>query len=106
MPCRSEKILIAGTKHDSRVKLSKEQRQAIVILKREGYSYRKLAEMFGVSKWTIQSIITPPSRSKQKKLPAEYWAEAKRKCRMKKRQLYKDGIVNNKNSKKQLNKPP
>jgi transposase len=99
MPYRSEKILIAGTKHDSRRKLSKEQKQAIVILKREGYSYRKLAEMFGVSKWTVQSIIRPPSRHKAKKLSAEYWAQAKKKFRKRKQQLCDNGVIEHKSKK-------
>ncbi|NDV64004.1 helix-turn-helix domain-containing protein [Bacteroides sp. 224] len=106
MPYRSEKIPIAGTQHDGRRKLSEEQKQAIKILRKEGYSYRKLAAMFNVSKWTIQSIINPPERPKSKKQSKEYWAEAKRKYRKKKQELYKNGDINNKISKRRPKKPP
>jgi transposase len=106
MPYRSEEIPIAGTKHDSRRKLSEEQKQAIKILHKEGYSYRKLAEMFNVSKWCIQSIINPSVRSKSRKQSKEYWSEAKRKYRKKKQELYKNGDINNKISKRRPKKPP
>jgi transposase len=60
MPLKIESIKVAGTKYDGRAKLSEDQRQAIRILAREGYSQRKLASMFNVSKRLIQSIITLP----------------------------------------------
>lgn len=106
MPYSSEKILIAGTKHDGRSKLSIEQKQAIKILHNEGYSLRKLAEMFGVSKWSVQSIISPSPRKRPKKYSTEYWTEAKRKYRKKKQDLYKSGQLNKIRSKHQSNKPP
>ena len=56
MPLKIENIKLAGTKFDGRAKLSLEQRQAIQILAREGYSQRRLAAMFNVSKRLIQSI--------------------------------------------------
>ena len=40
MPLKIENIKLAGTKFDGRAKLSPEQRQAIQILAREGYSQR------------------------------------------------------------------
>ena len=43
MPLKIENIKLAGTKFDGRAKLSPEQRQAIQILAREGYSQRMLA---------------------------------------------------------------
>ena len=43
MPLKIENIKLAGTKFDGRAKLSPEQRQAIQILAREGYSQRRLA---------------------------------------------------------------
>ena len=48
MPLKIENIKLAGTKFDGRAKLSPEQRQAIQILSREGYSQRRLAAMFNV----------------------------------------------------------
>ncbi|MDR1202687.1 MAG: hypothetical protein LBL58_13825 [Tannerellaceae bacterium] len=106
MPYRSEKVPVAGTGYDGRRKLSGEQRQAVKVLHKEGYSYRKLAGMFHVSKWLIQSIINPPVRSKPRKRPKEYWAEAKRRYRKKKQELYKNGDINNKISKRRPKKSP
>lgn len=110
MPYKSEKIPIAGTKHDGRRKLSEEQKQAVIILHKEGYSFRKLAEMFGVSKWLIQSIISPPVRRKSKKYSTEYYTEAKRKYRLKKQELFKNGDLHSKprvrNRRKNSDKPP
>lgn len=59
MPYKSEKVKIAGTKFDLRVKLSKDQKEAIKILSEKGYSQRKLAMMFNCSKRSIQNIIQP-----------------------------------------------
>lgn len=110
MPYKSEKIPIAGTKHDGRRKLSEEQRKAVEILHKEGYSFRKLAEMFGVSKWLIQSIIKPPVRCKSKKYSTEYYTEAKRRYRLKKQELFKNVGVSTKtkakSGKKNSDKPP
>ena len=91
MPLKIENIKLAGTKFDGRAKLSPEQRQAIQILAREGYSQRRLAAMFNVSKRLIQSILSPPVRKHSKQYPTEYWTELKRKCRKKKIDLYKNG---------------
>lgn len=93
MPLKIENIKLAGTKFDGRAKLSPEQRQAIQILSREGYSQRRLAAMFNVSKWLIQSILSPPVRKHSKQYPTEYWTELKRKCRKKKIDLYKNGKI-------------
>lgn len=79
MPLKIESIKVAGTKFDGRAKLSEEQRQAIRILSREGYSQRKLASMFDVSKRLVQSIISPPVRKPPKKRSKEYWADVKKK---------------------------
>lgn len=100
MPYKSEKIQIAGTKYDRRRKLSKEQTDAIRILKAEGYSYRQLATMFNISKWTVQNIIHPTKRSKPRKRPTAYWTEKKRQCRQRKQALYKSGQLNAKTRRK------
>ena len=92
MPLRIENIKLAGTKFDGRAKLSPEQRQAIQILAREGYSQRRLAAMFNVSKRLIQSILSPV-RKHSKQYPTEYWTELKRKYRKKKIDLYKNGKI-------------
>lgn len=93
MPLKIESIKVAGTKYDGRAKLSEDQRQAIRILAREGYSQRKLASMFNVSKRLIQSIITPPIRTPTKKRTKEYWAEIKKRYRDRKNNLYKSGKI-------------
>lgn len=97
MPYKSERIPIAGTKLDQRRKLSDEQREAIKILANEGYSQRKLAEMFNVSKSLVQGIINPqPHRKPQKKRATAYWTEAKKRYRLRKHKLYKAGELNKK----------
>lgn len=100
MPYKSEKIPIAGTKHDARRKLTKEQVNAIKILKAEGYSYRQLAAMFNCSKWTIQNIILPQVRKPPKQRPTSYWTEKKREYRRRKQSLYKAGQINEKKQRK------
>lgn len=100
MPYKSESVIIAGTKLDRRVKLSQEQKRAIRILSEQGYSQRKLAEMFGCSKRSVQNILHPQKRSSQKKRPTEYWTTKKREYRRRKQQLYLDGKLNTKTKKK------
>lgn len=103
MPYKSESIPIAGTKLDQRRKLSNEQREAVKILADKGYSQRKLAEMFNVSKSLVQFILNPQQRGVQKKRPAAYWTEAKRKYRQRKHQLYKTGKLSEKKTKRSRN---
>lgn len=91
MPYKSEKISIAGTKLDLRRKLSEEKKKAIKILNDQGYSQRKLADMFGCSKRSIQNVLHPQKRSIQPKRPTEYWTRKKREYRQRKQQLYLDG---------------
>ena len=93
MPLKIENTKLAGTKFDGRAKLSPEQRQAIQILAREGYSQRRLAAMFNVSKRLIQSILSPPVRKHSKQYPTEYWTELKRKNRNKNIEIYKNGKI-------------
>lgn len=93
MPYIVENIPLAGTRLDGRAKLSEEQRNAIRVLANNGYSQRKLAEMFGVSRRLVQSIISPPKRKPPKKKSKEYWAEVKRRHRQKKMTLYKAGKI-------------
>lgn len=99
MPYKSESIPIAGTKLDQRRKLSDEQREAIKILVDKGYSRRKLAEMFNVSKSLIQHVLNPQLRTEPKKRSTAYWTETKRKYRQRKQQLYKTGKLSEKKTK-------
>ena len=93
MPYKSDNIIIAGTKYDKRCKLTKDERNAIIILVQKGYSQRKLAAMFRVSRRLIQTIIKPQPRPPAPSRPAEYWAEAKRKYRKRKNELLKTGKI-------------
>lgn len=93
MPYQSDKIPIAGTKHDRRSKLNQDERNAVIILVQKGYSQRKLAAMFRVSRRLIQSIIKPQPRQPARPRSAEYWAEAKRKYRKRKNELLKTGKI-------------
>lgn len=93
MPYTSDKIQIAGTKHDKRSKLTQDERNAIIILVQKGYSQRKLAAMFRVSRRLVQNIIKPQPRSPARPRPKEYWTEAKRKYRKRKNELLKTGKI-------------
>lgn len=93
MPSKVENIKVSGTKFDARAKLSPDQREAIKVLSREGYSQRKLAAMFNVSKRLIQSIVSPSERKPEKKRSSEYWTQVKRKYREHKMSLYKAGKI-------------
>ncbi len=93
MPSKVENIKVSGTKFDARAKLSPDQREAIKVLSREGYSQRKLAAMFNVSKRLIQSIVSPSERKPEKKRSTEYWTQVKRKYRERKMNLYKAGKI-------------
>ncbi len=104
MPYKSERIKIAGTKHDKRRKLSNDQVRAIKLLKEEGYSYRTLAAMFGCSKWTVQTLIHPQLRKPSKKLPTAYWTEKKREYRQRKQSLFKSGQLNEKTKRNRTNR--
>ena len=58
MPYKSQKIKIAGSQYDRRIKLTNEQKSEIH--KNElGLSQRALAAQYGVSRRTIQFILDP-----------------------------------------------
>lgn len=72
MPYRSEKIIIANTSNDRRIKLTDEEKQEIILLRqREGISYNKLAIRFGVSKRSIYWIVNPDKLIKNRELRKE-----------------------------------
>ena len=93
MPFKVEEIKLEGTKFDKRAKLTIEQRKAIKVLSKEGFSQRKLAAMFNVSKRLIQSIISPPVRQPAKKRSNEYWKDIKQRHRARKMELYLEGKI-------------
>lgn len=100
MPYKSERIPMSGTKLDRRCKLSTEQKEAIKLLHEDGFSYRKLAEMFGCSKRSVQNIIHPQSRSVQPKRTTEYWTQKKREYRQRKQHLFATGNLKPKKKRK------
>ena len=106
MPYKSEKIKIAGTKYDRRVKLTPEQKEHIRWLRDEEHlSYRTLAKMFNVSKRLIQFVIKPEiaekcreqlmerKRSGKYKPLKEAWAETVREHRQYKQKLKLEGKI-------------
>jgi DNA polymerase IIIc chi subunit len=106
MPYKSEKIKIAGTKHDRRRKLTEDQKQYIRWLREEEkISYQKLADMFDVSKRLIIFICKPEiqqkARERFKKYKAEgrykptkeEWAETMKEHRHYKQKLFCDGKI-------------
>lgn len=106
MPYKSEKIRIAGTKHDRRRKLTEVQKDYIRWLrKEEKLSQRQLAAMFGVSRRLITFILDPDkeknnkARLKESKAKGKYkytkenWAATMREHRHYKQQLYCDGEI-------------
>lgn len=62
MPYKSEKIKIAGSKYDRRIKLTEQDREDIKNL--TGMSIRGIARMYGVDKRLIQFILFPERRQK------------------------------------------
>lgn len=68
MPFKSEKIKIAGTKFDRRIKLNEDQQEEIRNLYKTSVpSQRKLAIMYHVSKSLISLILDPSKKTKYKK---------------------------------------
>ena len=68
MPFKSEKIKIAGTKFDRRIKLNKDQQEEIRNLYKTSVpSQRKLAIMYHVSKSLISLILDPSKKTKYTK---------------------------------------
>ena len=104
MPFKSEKIIIAGSKFDRRIKLTEEQRVDIVRLREEeNLSYSKLATMFGVSKRLIQFILKPDIKERcaqqfrQRRKDGRYYNKETWKDTMNEHRRYKQNLyINNK----------
>ena len=101
MPYKIEKIKLQGLQ-DRRKKLTDEQRKEIKELYATGsYSLNRLAKMYEVSKKTILLIVNDESAEKAKQYRKEHWkewqqtkeehAEAIKKTRKYKYELYKEG---------------
>lgn len=103
MPYKSEKIIIAGSQHDKRRKLSEEQKDQIIAL-RGTITQRKCAEQFGVSRRTVQFLWFPEKLEANKQCRQarggwrQYynkseWAETMRNHRRYKQDLYLEGKI-------------
>lgn len=101
MPYKSEKIKIAGTQYDRRIKLTEDQKNYIRWLREEEkLSYNKLAQMFNVSKRLIIFVCRPETMEKCRerfkqlrkegryKPPKEEWADIVREHRRYKQKLH------------------
>lgn len=78
MPYKSEKIRIAGTQYDRRIKLTPDQKEYIKWLReKQLISYSKLAKIFGVSKRLIQFICCPDKYLRNKESLKQRKAEGK-----------------------------
>lgn len=100
MPYKSEKIKISGTQFDRRRKLSEDDKKRILELRKtDGFSQRKLAALFGVSRRLIQYILDPAKLQRNKEIhkphiyTKEEWAEVMRNHRKYKQQLYIEGKI-------------
>ena len=107
MPYKSEKIRLNETQ-DRRKRLTTEQRKEIEELYGTGcYSLNDLARQYNVSKKTILLIVNKESAERAKEYRKEHWrewardnkehAEAIRKTRRYKQQLYKNGELKDNN---------
>lgn len=103
MPFKSEKINIDHTKHDRRIRLSEEQKQAI----RKEYAtglatHRSLAEKYRVNRKTIYNILNPDKYLKQleenkiNKHSQKYYKKEKHREYIKEHRRYKQNLYNNK----------
>lgn len=96
MPYKSEKIKIEKTSHDRRIKLTEDQKDKI--RSEVGKSQRKLAEEYGVSRRTIQFILSPEKLLENKKRRLErggwkqYYNKDKYNQEMKEHRRYKQEL--------------
>lgn len=97
MPYKSEKIKIEHTKNDKRIKLTDEQKDKIISL-RGVISSHKCAELFNVSRRTIQFLWYPERLERNIQLRNErggskqYYDKNKWKEYMKTHRRYKQGL--------------
>lgn len=99
MPYKSEKIKIAGTKHDRRVKLTPEQRVEIRHMHEFlGTSYNSLARMYSVSKRLVQFVCCPEKeeearrRFKERRADGRYYHKNAHNEAVKNLRRYKQGL--------------
>jgi len=102
MPYKSEKINIAFTEYDKRIRLTEEQKEAI----RKEYatgliSHRGLAEKYKVNRKTIYNILNPDKykaqleRNKEINHSKQYYNKDKHKEYIKQHRHYKQKLYTN-----------
>lgn len=107
MPYKSEKIRIAGTQYDRRIKLTPDQKEYIKWLReKQLISYSKLAKIFGVSKRLIQFICCPDKYLKNKESLKQRKAEGRYKPTLQKQngqqQFVSTGDIRNNSKRKEI----
>lgn len=101
MPYKTEKVYIECPFMDRRNKLLPCQKEMIVHYSNLGYSQRKIAAMFNVSRRLIQFTINPESHKKNIQALKDrggskiYYDKNKHKETMKKHRKYKNEILKN-----------
>lgn len=105
MPYKSEKIRIAGTQYDRRIKLTPDQKEYIKWLReKQLISYSKLAKIFGVSKRLIQFICCPDKYLKNKESLRQRKAEGRYKPKKQngQQQFVSTGDIRNNSKRKEI----
>lgn len=99
MPFKSEKIPIAGTKNDRRIKLDDYQKECLrAERKHDGTSYSKLAKKYGCSKRLAMFICNPEMEEKckeqfkQRRKDGRYYDKDKWADTMKEHRRYKQDL--------------
>ena len=72
MPYKSEKIKIANTKHDKRIKLDEDDKNAIIEKYYKGQSMRSLSREYQVDRQVIRYTIYPEHYEALKAYSREY----------------------------------
>lgn len=104
MPYKSSKIIIKGTKHDRRLKLTDKQRIEIKDKLANGSSQRSLAREYQVDRKTIYNIKYPKKYAQSlqdrvdnqvhlKYYDKDEWREVMKEHRRYKQNLYKKGKI-------------
>jgi len=100
MPYKFEtKHIKLPKKYDRRIKLTEEDKDRIKVLRNQGWTYRQLAEEFGVSTRTISFIIKPGAKErnielrKQRGGSKKYYNKVKSVEAVKETRKYKQHIL-------------
>lgn len=102
MPYKSErKGLVIPREYKRNIKLSEEDKRAIVDARRFGTSYQKIADQFGVSKKRVIQICNPEIEERDRKRLKEcrkerrFYDKEKHRNYIKNHRKYKYALMNN-----------